>query len=142
MSLWTPRGEHEVPREPEAEPGPEPGEAAGEPDFADLSPEERAQAEALAKEMAEVRRQLAETPAAVVVANPAMGLYELAAIHLGQDPPNLPQASLAIDAMSAIVDGLPRRLGENESTLKDALQQLRLAFVQLSAAEADSEAAD
>jgi len=70
-------------------------------------------------------------PAAVVVSNHLMGLYELAAIHLSQEPPNFPEAQVAIDAMAAVVEGMPGRLGENEPTLKDALGQLRLAYVQL-----------
>ena len=83
-----------------------------------------------------VRRQLAAVPAAVVVANHAMGLYELAAIHLSSDPPNFAEAQLAIDALSALVEGLEGRLGDNEQTLRDALAQLRLAYVQLHSAEA------
>ncbi len=78
-----------------------------------------------------MRRQLAQVPPEVVIANHAMGLYELAAIHLSQDPPNAPAAALAIDAMGALVDGLAGRLGDAEPTLRDALSQLRLIFVQL-----------
>jgi hypothetical protein len=132
MSLWTPGGEHRVPREPEPEPappGPPPDE--GRDPFADLSPEQAEQARQMAAEMAEVRRQLAEAPAAVVVANHVMGLYELAAIHLSQEPPNLDAAQLAIDAVGAIVERLAGRLEDAEPTLKDALAQLRLAYVQL-----------
>jgi hypothetical protein len=124
MSLWTPDGEHRVERE----------EAAEEPQvdpMAGLSPEEREQAMAMAAEMDEVRRQLASVPAAVVVANHAMGLYELAAIHLSSQPPEFTEAQVAIDAMAAIVDSLRGRLGENEQTLVDALAQLRMAYVQL-----------
>lgn len=90
--------------------------------------------DALAGEMAEVRRQLASVPASTVVANHAMGLYELAAIHLLQQPPRFDQASLAIDAMGALVEALEGRLGEAEPTLRDALVQLRLTFVQVRAA--------
>jgi hypothetical protein len=122
MSLWTPGGEHEVPRE-------------GEPiDVDDLSDEERAQLEQMAHQMAEVRQQLLAVPAATVVANHVMGLYELAAIHLSNQPPDLGEARVAIDAMGAVVDALEGRLGENEAVLRDALAQLRLAFVQLQAA--------
>jgi hypothetical protein len=143
MSLWTPGGEHPVDRERAASPGAgEPdeaayeaaGEAAGEATedpLAGLSPEERERAMAMAAEMDEVRRQLASVPAAVVVANHAMGLYELAAIHLSSQPPNFPEAQLAIDGMGVLVEGLEGRLGDNERTLVDALGQLRLAFVQL-----------
>ena len=88
----------------------------------------------VAAEMAEVRRRLAEVPAEQVVANHLMGLYELGAIHLSQSPTDFGAAALAIDAMAAVLDGLPGRLGEAESTLRDALAQIRLAFVQLKAA--------
>lgn len=105
---------------------------ADAPSFDDLSPEEQAQAEAMAAELAEARSRIAETPSSVVVANHAMGLYELAAIHLSNDPVNLAEAKVAIDAMAAIVDALPGRLGEHEDTLKGARSQIQLAFVELS----------
>ena len=41
------------------------------------------------------------------------------------------EASVAIDAMAAIVDGVGDRLGPNRSVLRDALAQLQMAFVQL-----------
>ena len=82
-------------------------------------------------EIDEVRRQLAQVPPEVVVANHVMGLYELAAIHLSQDPPNAAGAALAIDGMGALVEGLAGRLGEAEPTLRDALSQMRLVFVQV-----------
>ena len=47
-----------------------------------------------------------------------MGLYQLAGIHLSQDPPNFEAGRLAIDAMAAIIEGLPGRLGEDESTIR------------------------
>ncbi|MBL89075.1 MAG: hypothetical protein CL517_02225 [Actinobacteria bacterium] len=119
-TLWTPGGEHPV--DPENE---------SSSDFSELSPEEQEQAEALAAEMAAVREQLAAAPAEIVVANHLMGLYELAAIHLSQQPPKMDEASLAIDAMSAVLDSLEGRLGEAEGTLKDALHQIRLAYVQV-----------
>jgi hypothetical protein len=76
----------------------------------------------------------------MVVANHAMGLYELAAIHLSEEDPDLAAARLAIDAMGQLVDGLAGRLGEAEVTLKDALAQLRMAFVQLSEQAGGAEA--
>jgi len=79
----------------------------------------------------EVRQRLAEVPAAVVVANHAMGLYELAAIHLGATPPRLADAALAIDAVGCLVDGLGERLGPDAATLQDALANIRLAFVKI-----------
>ena len=92
--------------------------------------------------MAEVRRQLAEVPASVVVANHAMGLYELAAIHLSSNPPDLAQAALSIDAFACLVDGLGDRIGENAPTLRDALGNIRIAFVQIKKQITDSADAD
>ena len=139
-SLWTPGGEHPV--EPDAAPsdptGP-PMDPEADP-LAGLSDEERAQAEAMAAEMAAARQRVLEAPADMVVANHAMGLYELAAIHLSEEDPDLTAARLAIDAMGQLVDGLSGRLGEAEATLKDALAQLRMAFVQVSEQAAGGDA--
>jgi hypothetical protein len=128
-SLWTPGGEHPVDGG-----GSEPDDDHDEGDELDELDADRL-AEAAA-EMAEVRRQLAQVPAVQVVANHIMGLYELGAIHLSQSPPQFSEATLAIDAMAAVIDGLNGRLDELEPTLKDALAQIRLAFVQLKAAQA------
>ena len=84
----------------------------------------------------DARRRLAEVPAEVVVTNHVMGLYELAAIHLAATPPNLPGASLAIDAVGALVDGLGDRLGPDAPTLRDALANIRMAFVSVKSAAA------
>jgi len=80
--------------------------------------------------MVEVQRQLLETPAAVVIANHCIGLFQLAVLHLEQSPPNREEAKSAIDAMAAIVEGLGPRLGEDYPSLQEALAQLRLAYVQ------------
>lgn len=147
-SLWTPGGEHEIPRDTPPADSPQPAVgaptgldpemedaiAASLPDgitLDDLSPEQLAQAEAAVKEMAAVREQLVSAPAANVVANHAMGLFELAALHLSQQQPNFSEATLAIDAMAAIVEGLGDRLGDAEPTLQEGLQQLRMTYVQL-----------
>ncbi len=136
-SLWTPGGEHEVPREAPEQPAPAaaeppagPSAATEIPGFDDLTPEQQAQAEQMAHELAEARERLADTPAAEVVANHAMGLYELGAIHLGAG--SVAEAKVAIDAMSALVGSMEGRLGENEPVLREALQQLQMAFVQVS----------
>ena len=78
------------------------------------------------------RAALARAGAAeVVLTNHVMGLYELAAIHLSADQPDLASAALAIDAVACLVDGLGDRLGAETSTLRDALANIRLAFVQI-----------
>src|SRR5581483_8586635 len=99
-SLWTPGGERPVEREPlstpadaAAEYGPETLPEAG--DDGELTEAE------MAARMAELRDQLARTPAAAVVANHAYGLFELAALHLSLDPPQLEEATVAIDALGA-----------------------------------------
>lgn len=81
--------------------------------------------------MADARARLAEVPAEIVVTNHVMGLYELAAIHLAATPPDLHQSVLAIDAVACLVDGLGDRLGEDAQTMRDALNNIRLAFVQI-----------
>lgn len=81
--------------------------------------------------MREARERLAEVPAEVVITNHVMGLYELAAIHLSASPPDLHQSVLAIDGVACLVDGLGERLGDDYPTMKDALNNIRLAFVQI-----------
>jgi hypothetical protein len=83
--------------------------------------------------MAEARARLADVPAEVVVTNHVMGLYELGAIHLSSDTPDLVSASLAIDAMGMLVDGLGERLGDDTATMRDALANIKMAFVRVKA---------
>jgi hypothetical protein len=131
MSLWTPDGERPVRRSPDAA-APRPADPSRDDlSLDDLSDEEREQAEALAAELAQVRAEVAATPAAVVVTNHLMGFYELAAIHLSQQPPNFAEATLAIDAFAAVLERLAGRLGESEATLRDARSQIQMAFVEL-----------
>ena len=66
-------------------------------------------------ELDEVRKQLLDAPVEVVVANHAYGLFELAALHLSAQPPNLEKARLAVDALGALVEGLSGRLGNVET---------------------------
>lgn len=79
------------------------------------------------------RARLAEAPVADVIVNHVMGFYELAAIHLSATPPRLGDAATAIDAMSAVVHTLEGRLGSNEAVMRDALQNIQFAFVQIKA---------
>ena len=137
-TLWTPGGERPVPRPgsgtiPTAPPeggGDEAGSAppgGPGPDVPIPSADEVAQVE-------ELRRQLTEVPAEVVIANHCYGLFELAALHLSDQPPRLEPARLAIDALAAVVEALDTRLGPAREQLADALAQIRMAFVQISAA--------
>lgn len=133
-SIWTPGGERPIRREPEPTPAPaagpldDDGQVYVDEDGRELSPEE------VQARMAQLQQQLAETPAAEVVANHCFGLFELAALHLSLAPPQLGEASTAIDALNGIVEALPGRLGQHESQLKEGLASLKLAFVQIRAA--------
>jgi len=79
----------------------------------------------------EARRRVADAPAEVVVVNHVMGLYELAAIHLSAEQPDLVAAALAIDAVACLVEGLGDRLGDDAVTMRDALANIRMAFVEV-----------
>jgi hypothetical protein len=97
------------------------------------------------EELRRVRAELAETPVADLVANHAIGLWQLAVLHLTPEegqPIDLGEAGLAIDAMAALVDGLGDRLGESAEPLRDALAQLRMAFVQITERGSDTAPGD
>ncbi len=149
-TLWTPGGEREVPPagpDPQSEaetgtPSAGPAEDAGQPDHLraaaeaigvdldSLNEEERAQLAAELDEMMAVRRQVGATPAAEMLANHMMRLFDLATIYLETDPPSFNDAFTVIEAFRSMVDGLEGKLGEHEGMLTDALKQLQSLFVQ------------
>ena len=142
MSLWTPDGEHEIDRSSSENPIADTEEDTNLedlPGFDELTTEQQEQARAMAAELAAARQRLSQTPAAEVIANHVMGIYELAAIHLSDETPKLNEAQIAIDAMTGIVEALEGRLGENESVIKDALQQIQMAYVQVASIEEQGE---
>jgi hypothetical protein len=126
-SIWTPSGEHRPDPEPSGGVPPE-GEAL------ELTQEQY-------DDLLRARAELAAIPVADIIANHAIGLQQLAVIHLLPDPdaegnprePRLAEASLAIDALGALVDTLGDRLAPHHEALREAVSQLRLAFVELSA---------
>jgi hypothetical protein len=125
-TIWTPGGEYVPREEPPERPAPAPAQGR-EP-----TPEE------LQAALAEARAVLA-TPVLEHIGGHAMALFELAARHLereaatgGEEVPDLAEAALAIDAMGALVEGLGDKLGPYRAQLEDALNQLRMAFVQMS----------
>src|SRR5579864_675031 len=102
-TLWTPSGERPIPRRDDPQAGGGPGGApaggssgsgGGRPGSDPAGPEPTE--EQVQAEMAELQARLARTPAAVVIANHAFGLFELAGLHLSLDPPQLDEARLAI----------------------------------------------
>lgn len=124
-TLWTPEGEYRPKAESVA---PKASAAVDDQEQAedDLSQEQHRQAEQLAQE-------IRDADPATIIANHCYGLFELAAIHLSSQPPQLTSASLAIDALGGVMDKVGDRLGDYASELTDGLAQLRLAFIQLSA---------
>ena len=140
--MWTPDGEHEIDRSSSENPIADTEEDTNLedlPGFDELTTEQQEQARAMAAELAAARQRLSQTPAAEVIANHVMGIYELAAIHLSDETPKLNEAQIAIDAMTGIVESLEGRLGENENVIKDALQQIQMAYVQVASIEAQGE---
>lgn len=133
-TLWTPGGEND-PEEPESTAATASGGSGGPED------------EAAREQLRALREQLAQTPVADIVANHAIGLWELALLHLSAEEgtePDLEEARLAIDGVAALVEGLEGRLGRHTEPLREALAQLRLAFVEISrrAESGDGEAGD
>jgi Domain of unknown function (DUF1844) len=131
--LWTPGGDE--PREPAPSGGPGPdGNPGGDPGEPTPTPEEL-------EAVRELHDRLAATPVADVIVNHAIGIWQLALVHLGvvtppddqgrRPAPDLASAGLAIDALAALVDGLTDRLGEGEEMLRDALAQVQMLFVEI-----------
>lgn len=142
-NLWTPSG-GDVP-DPERQAGPPgtPGsgsDPAAQGDSAsqgESAPQDNA---AWAEELRRTRAELAATPVADIIANHVIGLWQLAVLHLTPedgDAPRLDEASLAVDAMAGLVESLGDRLGPHSEPLREALAQLRLAFVQIQDRSAD-----
>ena len=132
-SFWTPSGEHEVPNEDN-------GGGAFDPQVSgvgdsEIDPETAA---AMEQQLREAQEQLLSVPAGQIVANHVIGLFELAALHLRVDPPNLDEARLPIDAMGILVEQLGDQLPEHQ-TLTAALHQIRLAFVEVQNQTPDDE---
>ncbi len=148
MSLWTPGGEHPVDRgrPTDTPPSQADSDVSNAPDimslltdeqkaeFQKMSPEEQEQARQMVAQMAESRQRMLETPAGMIVANHAMGLYELAAIHLQAEPPQVSESKVAIDALAGLLNGAGDNLGPDGQTLRDALAQIQMAYVQIRAA--------
>ena len=111
-SLWTPGGEKPV--------------EAGDEHLEELTEEE------LAERMEALRAQIADTPVAQIVAQSAYQFFEIGALHLSLVPPQLEQAKLAIDALGLLVEGLGDALAPNADTLREGLQQIRMAYVTVS----------
>ena len=133
--LWTPGSGD--PSEPSSAPDDAPTGAAGDSSPAP-TPEEL-------EAVRELHERLAATPVADVIVNHAIGIWQLALVHLGvvtppdeqgrRPTPDLAAAGLAIDALAALVDGLVDRLGDGEPMLRDALLQAQMLYVEIADAQ-------
>lgn len=141
-SLWTPDGERPVGRaETAGAPADQPDVDAGDPlraaaealgvDLDALSAEERQQLAAELAEMMAVRREIAATPAAEMIANHLIRFLDLATIYLEGEPPAFAEAATAIEAFRCVLEGLGDRLGEHRPMLTEALGQVQMIFVQV-----------
>ena len=92
------------------------------------------------EDLERLRNELMATDPAVVISNHCYGLFELGAVYLSADPPRLDAARTAIDALAALTESLGDRLGEAAGPLAEGVAQLRLAWVQVSAATAEPQA--
>jgi hypothetical protein len=106
-----------LPPSPQGEPGGAPG-AGGEPVW---TPEQEAEAQQLA-------REFAQTPAQHWIVNLAVTIANVGAAKL--EVGSYDEASLAIDALAALVETSGKRLGEAESPLRQTLAQLQMAYAQ------------
>jgi len=132
--LWTPSGGDPADNEPRA----------GSPDGDPATPESEPSAEEIAA-LRELHARLVSTPVVDVIVNHALGIWQLALVHLGVVTPpdeqgrppaaDLASAGLAIDALAALVDGQGSRLGEHEVVLRDALAQAQMLFVEIADAQ-------
>ena len=100
-------------------------------DLDSLTEEERNQLQAELNEMMRVRREVAATPAAEMLANYLMRFFDLATIYLEGEPPAFAEAATVIEAFRSVLDGLGDRLGEHRPMLTEALGQLQMVFVQV-----------
>ena len=122
-TFWTPSGERPIPRDQPEPPAPPSGGPPPDGGDDEMDDELRAELQAM-------QEQMLRTPAAVVVANHCIGLVELAALHLGQNPPNLADAQVSIDALAGMIDAVGPRMGENGPPLRQALNQMRMAYIE------------
>ncbi len=147
-SLWTPEGEHQV-----AKPAPSAADDTELPSIGDdtvgqidplraaaqqlgldldsMSEEDIAELQSELTQMMQARQQMAQTPAADMLANHLMRLFDLAVIYLEADPPRFGDAATVIESFRAVVDNVGPRLGQNQPVLQEALSQMQMVFVQV-----------
>jgi hypothetical protein len=133
--LWTPSSADQ----PEPSGGDAPGADGGAGSGPGADVEEPSEEEIAA--LRELHARLVATPVVDVIANHALGIWQLALVHLGvitppdehgnPPVPDLAAAGLAIDALTALVEGLGPRWAEHEQVLRDALVQAQRLYVEV-----------
>lgn len=88
-----------------------------------------------AEKIAKLREEILSAQSSVVVSNHAYGLFELASIYLGADPPRLADATLAIDALAGLLSATEDRLAESAGPLREGLKQLQMAYIEMNKLE-------
>ena len=76
---------------------------------------------------------LRSTPVETVLGNHFFVLLQLAAIHLGQSPPDLAAAQLVIDTIAAMLNAGGERLGEHVGLYRSALAEVQQLYVRAGA---------
>lgn len=139
--LWTPNGEIQPENSGNNE-GEHTDVAKSPMDeaFEGMSEEEKQEA---LEQITQMRAELLSTPARDIIGNHIVGFYELASVHLSEAAgaqgtereARLAEASLCIDAMASVVQGLGDRLDQHAQPLTAALSQMQLAFAQVKSGE-------
>ncbi|MFY9783202.1 MAG: hypothetical protein WAK12_06685 [Acidimicrobiales bacterium] len=76
---------------------------------------------------------LHETPVETILGNHLFVLLQLAALRLGETPPNLPAAQLVIDTVAAMLSAGGERLGEHVDLYRSALAEVQQVYVRAKA---------
>ena len=97
-----------------------------------------AQLRQMAQEMADVQRQMAEAPGAGRREPPRWASTSWP-IHLRQQPPNPREVSRMIAVFGSLLESARAGRAPTSRTLFQALDQLRMAFVQLFAGAGDGD---
>ena len=82
---------------------------------------------------------LREAPVDIIICNHLYHMLQLATIHLADTPPRLAEAQLLIDATGAVVEATGTRLGQPAELLREAMTQIRMAFVRASSGQSPTE---
>lgn len=77
---------------------------------------------------------LRSTPVEMILGNHLFVLFQVAALRLGETPPNLDAAQLVIDTVAAMISAAGERLGEHAELYRSALAEVQQAYVRAKSA--------